>query len=79
MKEWRSQTRKFFRESWWDWWRWMLLLCLISMGIATLILFWKFQFYPFLVYLCCFLGSLAASWIVMFIKKPMRRDFSGDK
>lgn len=79
MREWRVQFKKFLKEAYWDWFRWMLLLCLISMGIASLILWWKFSVYPFIVYFGCFWGSFAASWILMFLRRPMRRDFSGDR
>jgi len=72
------QVKKFFHEAWWEWFRWMFLLCLISMGLATLILWWKIGFYPFLVYLGCFFGSLAGSWIYMFLRRPNRREFKGD-
>jgi len=79
MKETHAQIRKFFHEAWWEWFRWMFLLCLISMGLATLILRWKFQTYPFIIYLCCFLGSLAGSWIYMFLRRPQRGEFAGDR
>lgn len=78
MKEIYSQTRKFVKDFWWEMGRWTLLFCLISMGIATLILWWRFDFYPFLVYLCCFFGSLAAAWVLMFRRRPIRKEFHGD-
>jgi len=79
MKEWRSQVRRFLHEAWWDWFRWLFLFCLASMGMATLVLWWRFGVYPFFVYLGCFMGCLVVSWVVMFLRRPQRRDFSGDR
>ena len=79
MRERYVQFKKFLKESWWDWWRWLFLMCLGSMGLATLILWWRFGSYPFEVYLGCFLGSVIASWLVMFLRKPMNKEFVGDR
>lgn len=79
MKERWVQVRKFFQEAWWEWFRWMFLFCLISMGIATLVLWWQVHQYPFIVYFCCFFGSLAGSWIYMFLRRPERGEFRADR
>lgn len=78
MKERWAVVSRFLQEAWWDLFRWMLAFCLISMGIATVILWWKFQTYPFLVYFGCFWGSLFAAWLLMWRRKPVRREFRGD-
>ena len=79
MKERWVQVRKFFHEFWWEMGRWILVLFLMSAGIATLILFWKFSTYPFIVYFGCFLGSVVGSWFYMFLRKPAKGEFAGDK
>lgn len=78
MKETYVQVRKFLREFWWEMGRWTVVFSAISMGISSVILWWKFGQYPFLVYLCCFFGSLAVAWILMFRRKPVPKEFQGD-
>jgi hypothetical protein len=78
MKETYAQLRKFFKEAWWELFRWLLLFCLISMGIATLVLWWKVHEYPFLVYFGCFWGSLIGAWLLMWHRHPANPEFKGD-
>ena len=78
MKERTVQIRKFFAEAWWDWFRWLVLLYLATAGLTTLILWWKFHEYPFIVYFIEFFACLAVSWVFMFRKRPIRREFKGD-
>jgi len=79
MKERSVQVRRFLHEFWWEIGRWTLAFCLISMGLSTVVLWWKFGFYPVIVYICCFFGSLVAAWVLMFRRRPTPREFQGDR
>lgn len=78
MKEFYAQVRRFLHEAWWELFRWTLVFFIIGAVLSTAVLLWQFQYYPFIVYFVCFWVSLLLAWILMFLRKPMRKEFEGD-
>jgi len=79
MKQSKIERQRFYRDLWHDLLRWALLFFFVGSVLTTaLINYLRFPFMG-LPYICVFFVSLFISWIFLFLRRPVRNDFRGDR